>query len=339
MSVYNRSYWLPEKERTMITFPAWEHDRWQDVPQNPLIGPVDKSDDAVIGDPQLILPGEFDDKWHLFSIGHGHFYRFDSVDGINWELVYDLFWKSGPTCVTCDGTQWIACYSYHWKIEDVWDSTICARTSTDLVNWSEPVELITAEYDWEIAGPRIQVRNPNLVILRDGTYRLYYSGGTVLMPDMGFEEPKYVSFADADNPFGPYKKHGKPILSPDPDIWYRNHAAGAMKVFGLGDAYLGLANGIYFDESGNTRSAIDVLLSEDGVVWEDAPYNPIVRPATAWWKDALVYQLDICHHDNKLKLYYNAREGWPAAKEWMGCSVLDAPDVVPTKLWELPPRP
>lgn len=322
----------------MTRFPSWEHDRWHDLPQNPLFGPVEPGDNAVIGDPQVVLPGELDDKWHLFSIGHGHFYRFDSIDGIAWDLVYDLYWQSGPTCITCDGEQWIACYTYHWKIDDVWDSVICARTSKDLLNWSDPVELITAEYEWEIAGPRIQVRNPNLVITRDGRYRLYYSGGTVLMPDMGFEEPKYVSFADADNPLGPYTKHGEPILSPDPDIWYRNYAAGAMKVFGLGDQYLGLANGIYLDDEERTRSAIDVLLSDDGIHWQDAPYNPIVRPATAWWKDALVYQLDIRAYNDKLWLYYNARQGWRDAKEWIGCSTLESPDIVPTKLWRLPPR-
>ena len=41
------------------------------------------------------------------------------------------------------------------------------------------------------------------------------------MADMGFEEPKYVSFAEADNPFGPFVKHGAPVLSPSAGMWYR----------------------------------------------------------------------------------------------------------------------
>jgi len=319
-----------------MEFPAWEADKWEDLAQNPLIGPVEKDrPDGVIGDPQVILPGEFDDRWHLFSIGSGHFYRFDSRNGVDWTLLYNYFWNSGPTCVTSDGRKWIAYYSLHnWPVSP--DSTICARTSTDLVHWSDPVEIIVPDLDWEHEGRVVQVRNPNLVMLPDGRFRLYYCGGTVWMHDMNFEEPKYIGFAESDNPLGPYVKHDKPILGPDPGNHYRNYGSGAMKVFRYNDIFLGLANGIYIDESNHTRSAIGVLMSNDGIKWHDAPYNPIIMPSGKGWKNALIYQLDLRWYEGKLWLFYNAREGWAQAKEWIGCSTLAWSASPPLKMWRLP---
>lgn len=321
----------------MMSFPAWGAEKWKDLPENPLIGPADAGQDkdrGVIGDPQVILPGEFDGRWHMFFIGRGHFYRFDSSDGIRWEFVYDHLWNSGPACVTSDGRTWLAYYTR--VTAGTAYSTICARTSGDLANWSEPVELLAPQLDWEREGRVVQVRNPNLVMLPDGRFRLYYSGGTVWMHDMNFEEPKYVGFAESDSPLGPFVKHPAPILGPDSTKAYRQHGAGAMKVFAYGDAFLGLANGLYIDADNHTRSAIDVLMSEDGIDWRDAPYNPILAPSGEGWKQALVYQLDLRWHQGALWLFYNAREGWPKAREWIGCSTLDWPGPPPRKMWRLP---
>jgi hypothetical protein len=319
-----------------MEFPAWNAEEWQDLPQNPLIHPVEKDrPGAVIGDPQVILPGEFDGRWHLFAYGSGHFYRFDSLNGLDWTLIYDDFWNSGPSCVTCDGRKWIACFSQHnWPVSS--DSVLCARTSTDLVRWSDPVELLVPDLDWEREGRVVQVRNPNLLLLPDGRFRLYYCGGTVWMEDMNFEEPKYVSFADSDDPLGPYAKHGKPVCGPDPAKPYRSYGSGAMKVFRYEDRFLGLMNGLYIDKDNHSRSAIDVLMSDDGIRWQDAPYNPIIAPSGEGWKKALVYQLDLRMHESKLWLFYNGRAGWPRAKECIGCSTLTWSGPPPLKMWRLP---
>ena len=314
-----------------MEFPAWEREKWQDRPENPLIAPLEQ----VIGDPQIILPGEFDDLWHLFCIGRGHFDRFDSPDGIAWTLAHDHFWNSGPACVTCDGRQWIVLYSRHGWPESA-DSVICGRTSADLAHWSEPVELIAPELGWEREGRVSQVRNPNLVRLPVGRFRLYYCGGTVWMDDMNFEEPKYIDFAEATGPLGPFEKRAEPILGPDPGISWRACSAGAMKVFRYGGSFLGLANGLYHDGEGHSRSAVEVLMSDDGVAWRDAPYGPIIEPSGDGWKKALVYQLDLRWFEGKLRLYYNARDGWRGAREWIGCSTLDWQGPSVEKLWRLP---
>lgn len=317
-----------------MRFPSWEAHKWKDLAENPLIGPVSGTEPRhVVGDPQVILPGEFDDRWHMFVIGEGRFYRFDSTDGITWKLVSNLDWRSGPMCVTSDGTQWIAYYTHCIEGECV----ISARTSTDLTTWCEPTTLITPEFDWEREGRRIQVRNPNVIILPDGRYRMYYSGGTVWLDDCGYEEPKYIGYAESDHPLESFSKNPVPILTPQTDLPHRNFGAGAIKVFKLADAYLGLMNGMYRDEKGASRSAIDVVMSVDGITWHEAPYNPIIAP-TAGWKKALVYQLDLRYFQRKLWLFYNARDEWLDGVEWIGCSMLDWAGQAPEKLWRLPQK-
>ena len=329
-------------------FPDWQREKWHDHPANPLITPerVKQPDKyGVLGDPQVILPGEFDDRWHMFIIGHAHFYRLDSTDGVHWDLVYDNMWTAGPPCVTCDGEKWIVLYSLHgwpdasspgnWKLDWRRESVIVGRTSTDLLHWSEPVQVVAPVLDWEREGERIQVRNPNLVMLPDGKFRLYYCGGTVMMHDMGFEEPKYIGFVEADSALGPYVKREKPVLGPSPDIWYRNHGAGAIKVFRFGDAFLALENGIYIDPENRTHSAINVLMSEDGIAWQDASYNPIVIPSGNGWNKSHIYQLDLRWYDGKLWLFYNARDGWSPAREFIGLSTLEWDGPRPEKMWRL----
>lgn len=323
-----------------VSFPCWEPSKWTDCPANPLIAPVSGAKPRrVIGDPQVILPGEFDDRWHMFLIGEGKFYRFDSSDGVKWTMVYDLEWSAGPMCITADGTKWIVLYTQYDQSANTW---ISARTSMDLVHWSEPADILHPEYAWEresrfaAKGRWIQVRNPCLVRLANGKWRLYYSGGTVWLDDCGYEEPKYIGYAEADEPLGKYWKHPEPILGPDVSNPHRNLGAGAMKVFQYESRFIGLENGIYRDCNSRSRSAINVVLSDDGVVWEEAPYNPIVAPTDSGWKKALVYQLDLRWHDGKLWLFYNARDEWKDGVERIGLSTMPWDGPRPEKMWVLP---
>ena len=319
-----------------LNFPPWEPEKWKDLPENPLITPVNSNTPgAVAGDPQILLPGEFDEQWHMFLTGNGHFYRYDSPDGLKWNFIYDKEWAGGPCCITSDGKRWLVYYTFY--TEGKFSCVINARTSDDLIQWSEPFDIIHPEFTWEMEGERIQVRNPCLVRLSEKRYRLYYSGGTVWMHDMNFEEPKYIGFAESDNVLGPFRKHEEPVLIPDKSLWYRNYGAGAMRVYGFGDNFLGIADCIYIDEENRSRSALNVLLSEDGISWHDASYNPIIQPGEAW-KKAMVYQLDLVFFQKKLWLFYNARDGWDDGMEQIGASSLDWEGEVPKKMWVLPDK-
>jgi len=322
------------KTEKPLPFPAWESFRWRDMPENPLISPLSGAlIKGVVGDPQILLPGEADERWHLFAWNNADrpgFSHFTSRNARQWDFEYNLVWDSGPFYVTNDGGRWLVYYTRY----EPGRTTICVRSSEDLALWSDPETVLQPELDWEREGKKIQVRNPDLCMLEDGKFRLYYSAGTVWMDDMGFEEPKYIGVAESDNPFGPFRKRKDPIIGPDKKNPHRNHGAGALKIYRYGEYFLGILNGIYLDDHDRSRSALNVLLSRDGIDWTEAPYNPFLAPGTGW-KKALVYQLDLRYYQGKLYLFYNARDRWLDGRECVGASVLDWNGVIPRKMWRL----
>jgi len=303
-----------------VFFPDWRAERWVDLKENPLIKPPGEIvPGSVIGDPQVILPGEYDEYWHMFAWSKGKIYHLKSQDGIHWRYLEALPFKGGLSYIYRENDVW---YLFYTKYGANSYTEICLRESVDLMSWSREHVLLKPELSWENEGRCKQVRNPCLIKI-DNIYRFYYSGGTIWLEDCGYEEPKYISFAEAEDIYGPYKRHGKPILKPNPSIPYRNFGAGALKVYKWRGEYIGFNNGIYKDRYGRSRSATCLLASLDGIEWIDAPYNPIMKPGRGW-KKALVYQLDAKFIENeKILLYYNARNGWREGIECIGCSILE----------------
>ena len=187
----------------------------------------------------------------------------------------------------------------------------------------------------EQEGKKIEARNPCMILLPDGRYRLYYSAGTVWLDDCDFEEPKYIFCAESDNPLGPFTKIAAPILLPDENLPFRNYGCGAIKVYGYGDGYLAFYNPIYIDDGGNSRSEIRMLVSDDGLEWTEAPCNPVIAPTEdGGWRSAIVYQLDVVCFENTARIYFNARDSWEGGVERIGCCVLDLDGDLPIrKLW------
>lgn len=315
-----------------FALPDYGAAHWREVPENPLIGYEQAR--VAIGDPQVLLPGEFDDQWHIFF--HGYmgeenrlsFFHHVSDDGLHWQEKkrWDD-WTVGQNYLFCDGERWIMYYTSDLRFlpgaSEGYDcgTLIRAKTTLDFENWSEEVDLILPESDLEREGRVVEARNPCMIALPDGGYRLYYSAGTVWLDDTDYEEPKYIFCAHADHPLGPFTKTGAPVLAPDAAVPHRNYGCGAIKVFGYRGGYLGFYNPIYLDEKGNSRSQICLVASEDGLLWEEAPCNPVMVP-TEGWRKAIVYQLDVVRHEGKLWMYFNARDDWYNGIERIGCCQL-----------------
>jgi hypothetical protein len=322
-----------------FSVPDFGHGRWKELPENPLIAYDDKARTAI-GDPQVITPEEFDGKWHMFFHGYGYvdasdtnlglaFFHYISDDGIHWkELRRWLDWTVGQNAMYCDGNRWIMYYTCDLrkypglKKRYGCDTIIRVMTTRDFEDWTEEIDCILPETPAEREGRQIQTRNPCAISLPNGRIRLYYSAGTVWLDDCGYEEPKNIFYAEADNPLGPFKKAGDPILIPDPVIPYRNYGCGAIKVFGYDNGYLALYNPIWLDEKKKSRSQICLLASDDGIYWEEAACNPVITP-TVGWRAAIVYQLDVVCRDDALWLYFNARDKWYNGIERIGCCRLE----------------
>ncbi len=329
--------------------PMWQSENWEDYPENPVIGHFGfEGENVAIGDPQILVPADFDGRWHAFYHGFfdaqytPYYHHLVSDDGLRWEIEDKWQWDYGPSALFFDGGRF---YLYYTAIlggetgaNEKYDAETIIRVkhTADFKNWSDCSDLIVPTLPWErehdAGHERIQARNPCVIKTYEGKYRLYYSAGTVILADCGYEEPRNIGFAEADSPLGPFEKREQPVLIPDIRIPHRNYGAGAIKVFGYQGGYLGLYNSIYLDGEGRSRSAINVLISEDGIDWREAPYNPIIAP-TDGWKKALVYQLDLVRNGNDLWIYYNARDGWNGGTEKIGLSILrnDTTDV--RKLW------
>lgn len=318
-----------------MQFPALSAEKWVDFPGNPLFGAME----AAIGDPQILTPGQLDSKWHMLCHGYypgkegSYYHHLVSDDGFDWKILEYERWDINPLGLLKDGDLFVLYYTanlFYDKAEMKKYSAaniIRAKTSTDLTHWSEGADILLPTFGWEkecdVTTPEfVQLRNPCPIKLPNGKYRLYYSGGTVKLHDCGYEEPKYIGAAESDSPLGPFVKLGEPLLRPDRSNPYRNYGAGAIKVFGWGDKFLAFENSIYYDDALHTHSAINILASDDGVVWEDAPYNPIIAPSGSGWKSTLVYQLDVIQLPDELRIYYNARNGWRTGEENIGCSTV-----------------
>lgn len=312
--------------------PDWSQKRWREMPENPLIG----YDGArcAIGDPQILLPGQQDDRWHIFY--HGYFgeqarlafFHQISEDGIHWaEAARWDDWTVGQNYLFYDGTQWIMYYTCDLRARPNeseryrCDSMIRCKTTRDFVNWSEERDILVPETELEREGKLIQARNPCVIALPGGKFRLYYSAGTVWLDDAGYEEPKYIFCAEADHPFGPFVKRVQPILRPNQRARHRNCGCGAIKVYGYREGYLGFYNPIYLDEEGASRSEIRMLVSDDGLTWAEAECNPILTPDFGW-KKAIVYQLDAVTYQDTIRIYFNARDDWYNGVERIGCCIL-----------------
>ncbi len=92
---------------------------------------------------------------------------------------------------------------------------------------------------------------------------------------------------------------------------------------------IALENGIYRDGSGASRSAIQVLESEDGVSWSELCAEPPLQPARTGWKSSFVYAFDSTRVDGNLRVYYNAREGWAEGVERIGMASVRLPCEAP----------
>lgn len=324
----------PGSPGSSFVAPDWGEKRWKDIPENPLIDPAGYGlPELVIGDPQILTPGEFDHQWHAFYHGFSHddkgwhtwFFHSVSDDGLRWKEVFREEGEVGIQYLFSDGSQWIQYYTATTaafagkEFRKKYHTIIRARTTTDFVHWSEPVDLIYPDLPKEREGSGIEARNPCVIRLPDGRYRMYYSGGMVYLKDAGYGEPKYIFCAESDNPLGPFVKKEEPVLAPDPDLPYRNYGCGGFKVFGYKNGYMAFYNPIYIDNEEKSRSEIRMLTSKDGLQWEEADCNPVVKPdPDIPWRSAIIYQLDVVNWKNSLLMYFNAREGWRGGAERIG---------------------
>lgn len=306
---------------------------WRQHPENPLIGPPRLT--PLIADPAVVLPEEAPDGlWHLFAHSVLGILHYTSPDGVRFARRPGVACRGAlrPNVVKQDGT-FTLLYErvpmlrllLMWLPGLRWRSRIAARQSTDLERFSEERTLLEPSLPWHSQpGAGDAVSNPCLVRLGEGgaPYRLYYSASLVRVPDCGFNEPRHIGVAHAPGLLGPYRPEPEPTISPSEADPLVNLGAGAIKVLRLEDGFVGLQNGIYWDEQARrSGSAILLLGSEDGLSWRRLKQEPVLAPGGGGWMDSHVYALDIKRlPDGSWRLYFNGRNAahWTRGVERIG---------------------
>ncbi|MCC6682945.1 MAG: hypothetical protein IT445_18760 [Phycisphaeraceae bacterium] len=305
----------------------WAH--WEDYAGNPTVEPPFN---GLVADPAIVTPIESSDgAWHMFTCGGRnliiHWY---SDDGVSWRQADMHEWGGfSPFIFIEDGVYHI----FYQEVAHPMRVCILCRSSRDLLSWSDAHLILEPTLDWEDVEKKPTVRNPCIVKASTGEYRMYYSGGVQIIPDLGFEEPIHIGVATADALTGPYSKRPTPLMSPSPHDPWRHIGAAAMKVHYFPDTqvYVGFNNGLYRDEQGRVHSALHQLVSEDGYKWYTCPGNPFFAPpGGTGWKCQFVYQVYLVQHAGQYRLYYNGRDGWKNASERIGMAYASPRDVTHT---------
>lgn len=302
---------------------------WVEHPQNPLVQPADG--DWLIGDPTILLPEEAPDgQWHMFAYGFLGIHHLTSPDGITWEMLADTYFGLGVVrpFVYRDAT---AAEPLYYMFVEKYDGMTASATfwsrSADLVTWTDLQILLSPELEWE-STPNPTLGNPCLMYREDTrTYWMYYSASNVFIPECNFYEPRHIGVATADSILGPYHKVQEPLISPDESNPLRNMGAGSIKLLDekVGGKFIALTNGIYRDADGNSRSAIEVMSSSDGLEWEYVCDGAVVAPSGEGWKKAFVYAFDTVRVGDEIRMYFNARDEWADGVERIGLATLNLP--------------
>lgn len=267
-------------------------------------------------DPSVLTPDLTPDgSWRLFCHTQFGVYQLTSPDGVRFTKLQkvtpdamrpDINFIDGRYYLFYERTRSLAANALTLVNLTKWRSEIAVKTSTDLVNWSEPETVIPFSQDIEKSERGISISNPFL-LCENGINRLYYSCGLTFIKDCGFCEPTYITYAESGNITSGYVKAEKPILSPDKNSRYFNLCCGCLKVYRLDDGYIGIQNGIY-EKDGHSHSAILLLTSSDGkaFLFEKVLLEPGMHNGFAWMNQ-FVYASHLVLWNNELRLYFNAR--------------------------------
>lgn len=269
----------------------------------------------VVADPTVLTPSDsHDGKWHLFCHTFFGVYHYESSDGIRFVNRGKVVSRAmRPDINRIDGKYYLffertrpVIFNLLSLAGAAWKSEIYCTESANLTDWSEPYPVIKKTRDYESCKKGFAISNPFLMSTEKG-FRLYYSCGQTFINDCGFSEPTHISFAESENITKDYISRETPIISPDRNIHYLNLCSGCLKVYKLADCYIGLQNGI-FEVNGKSHSAIMLLKSDDGISFELVkPFLVPQQCGESNWMAQYVYACCLTHYDNKLRLYFNAR--------------------------------
>ena len=269
-------------------------------------------------DPQVLLPEQScDGKWHLFYHSLLGLHHCVSTSGIAWEKSKLIEPRAHSPFIFIENENYYLLYEKHdGKIpflnsrsgEGKHDSYSCfeMKTSTDLVTWSKPRQILDSRAI-PFAGDYLRfprVSRPQLIKAGD-EYRLFFGASHLKLPDSKQKFSRYFACASAPSLFGPYsmQKPERPLFEPEPDDKWTNLGCGSIRVVPCGDVLYAFQCPVFWDqEKKHTSSVLLILKSYDGYNWQRCG-EPIMVPADKGWASLYIKGCDV-HYKADEKCWY-----------------------------------
>ncbi|MDP3941266.1 MAG: family 43 glycosylhydrolase [bacterium] len=313
---------------------------WLKHPDNPLILPLPHTAN-YLADPTWLPPSHTPDgKYHLIAPAGPDLnpvrlvkeravppklVEFTSEDGIKWDFTGKTLVEGATRpYLFHEGDTYYLFYSQVTRFvpgTKYLDSHIKMISSKDMQTWSEPTEILRPSKDQNNV-----VGNPSIVKV-NGRYQMHHSGGKAYLTDCLFTEPESIYVAESDNVQGPYTLRDKPVITPTDGDPHMNVGAGSIKVYNTIDGYLvGFQNTIFKRKRFKTESAIKVIWSKDGIMWEGQENEHVITPDRSKHQ-TFAYACDVRWDEKsgELRMYYNTRRGRSLGVEEISLAVAQFP--------------
>ena len=290
---------------------------WYSFIDEPLISGLNYA--PRFSSPNVIMPEEScDGKWHMFFHSWIGIHHFISDSGIAWQPRKMIELRGHCPFIYREGETYYLLYEKHNRNIPIIDqrrtdgknegfSRIEMRISTDLLSWSMPRLLLDSR---NVPSSKDGLENPRLsnpqLFRTDTGYRLYFGSSSVTLDDSRHTFPRYFGFASSEDIMGPYVVNGSDdtLVESDGDDKWTNLAPGNIRLIRDEECFYAFQTSAYWDsEEKRTKSAVNILKSEDGISFERCTSKPIMIPAQEGWARGYITSCD-AHYREAEKCWY-----------------------------------
>lgn len=195
--------------------------------------------------------------------------------------------------------------------------------------WSKRGVVVTSTAPWE---DRFVYNSSLMYDADERIWKLWYTAGKI---QSAGGEPRYICYATAADPAGPWTKHpGNPILRPMNDGGWASKGVGGPNVRKLGpDLYETRVVGWQADYPSRGGR----LTSTDGIRWKlERSALELDLGVAGGPEDSMIYRQFIVEHDGRLFCFYNAKNNRPGWNETINLAVWEKGlHIVDPSLWTM----
>jgi hypothetical protein len=199
--------------------------------------------------------------------------------------------------------------------------------------WIKRGVVLTSTMPWE---DRYVYNSSLLYDQQDQVWKIWYTAGKIKSAG---GEPRYICYATADHPAGPWRKHpANPILRPMNDGGWASLGVGGPNVRKLG-ASLYETRIVGWQADYPSRGGR--LTSRDGIAWSmDRASLDLDLGVVGGPEDSMIYRQFIVEHDGRQFCFYNTKNNRPGWNETINLAIWDkAVETVDPALWTMTQGP